>query len=66
MAMRCWHRFRIPAVSAEPVALIPQCEECSKVWLPTGGDRWQAHWIDDGPEEKLVHCADCAEREFGD
>ena len=52
-------------MSAEPVALIPQGEECHKVWLPTDGDRWQAHWIDDGHEEKLVlHCAECAGREF--
>jgi hypothetical protein len=55
-------------VSAEQVALIPQCEECRRVWLPVlGRERWQAHWIDDGPEEKLVfYCLDCAEREFGD
>jgi hypothetical protein len=53
-------------VSAEPVALTPQCEECNKVWLPTDEERWQAHWIDDGPDEKLVfYCAECAEREFG-
>jgi hypothetical protein len=27
--------------------------------------RWQAHWIDDGAEEKLVfYCPECAEREF--
>jgi hypothetical protein len=52
-------------VSAEPVALIPQCEECNKVWLPTDGERWEARWIDDGPEEKLVfYCPECAEREF--
>jgi hypothetical protein len=54
-----------PIVSAEPVALIPQCEECNKVWLPTDGERWEARWIDDGPEEKLVfYCPECAEREF--
>lgn len=57
---------RVTTVSAEPVALIPQCEECNKVWLPTEGETWQAHWIDDGPDEKLVfYCWECAEREFG-
>jgi hypothetical protein len=35
------------------------------VWLPADEERWQAHWIDDGPEEKLVfYCPACAEREF--
>jgi hypothetical protein len=30
------------------------------------GERWQAYWIDDGPEERLVfYCETCAEREFG-
>jgi hypothetical protein len=54
-------------VSAEQVALIPQCEECRKVWLLVDQERWQARWIDDGPEEKLIfHCAECADREFGD
>jgi hypothetical protein len=53
-------------VSAEGVAVIPQCEECRKVWLPADEERWQAHWIDDGPEEKrLFYCPDCADPEFG-
>jgi hypothetical protein len=27
---------------------------------------WEAHWIDDGLEEKLVcYCAECAEGELG-
>jgi hypothetical protein len=31
----------------------------------TTGTAWQAHWIDDGPEEKLVfYCPECAEREL--
>jgi hypothetical protein len=26
-----------------------------------------AHWIDDGPEDKLIfYCPECAEREFGE
>jgi hypothetical protein len=41
-------------VSAEQVGVIPLCEECRKVWLPADRERWQAHWIDDGPDEKLV------------
>ena len=36
-------------MSAEYVAVIPQCEECQKVWLTADEERWQAHWIDDGP-----------------
>jgi hypothetical protein len=52
-------------VSAEYVAVIPRCEECRKVWLPAAEERWQAHWIDDRPEEKLVfYCIECAERKF--
>ena len=54
-------------MSAEQVALIPQCDECFAVWMPADDARWQAHWIDDGPDEKLVfYCPGCAEREFGD
>ena len=35
--------------------------------LPADRKPWQAHWIDDGPEEKLVfYCRECAEREFGE
>ena len=56
------------SVERRKVALIPPCEECRPVWLPIPDrERWQAHWIDDGPEEKLVfYCPECAEREFGD
>jgi hypothetical protein len=53
-------------MSAEQVALIPHCEECPGVWMPADEARWQGHWIDDGPEDKLVfYCPECAEREFG-
>jgi hypothetical protein len=42
------------------------CAECLEVWLPDDEERWQAHWIDDGPGDRLVfYCAACAEREFG-
>jgi hypothetical protein len=50
-------------VSAKAVAAIPLCEECRKVWPAHDRERWQAHWIDDGPEEKLLfYCPECAER----
>jgi hypothetical protein len=59
------HAPRLRSVSAEQVAVIPQCEQCRKLWFPGDGDRWQAHWIDDGPEERLLfYCSGCAEREF--
>lgn len=53
---------------AEPVvALIPKCIECGESWLRWDTDRWQAYWIDDGPEDKLLfYCVACAKREFGD
>jgi hypothetical protein len=51
-----------PAVSAEQVALIPQCAECHRVWLPDDGDRWQAYF--DADDELVFYCPECAEREF--
>jgi len=52
-------------VTLKKVALIPPCEECRKLWLPGDDERWQAYWVDDGPEELLLfYCPDCAEREF--
>ena len=53
---------RIAAVSAEQVALIPQCAECFRVWLPDDGDRWQAYF--DTDDELVFYCPECAEREF--
>jgi hypothetical protein len=48
------------------VALTPQCAECNAVRLSTDETRWQAYWIDAGPQEELIfYCARCAEREFG-
>jgi hypothetical protein len=44
-------------MSAESVALIPECGECESRWLPADEDRWSAYLTDDEP--------DCAEREFG-
>jgi RNase P subunit RPR2 len=49
---------------AEPVAVIPQCEECFRVWLPTDAKRWRCYFDD---EDNLVFfCPECAEREFDD
>jgi hypothetical protein len=52
-------------MSAKRVALRPNCVECDGVWLPANEESWQARWIDDLPDERLVfHCPECAEREF--
>jgi hypothetical protein len=45
---------KIQAVRAKRLAVFPQCEECRTLWLPFDPERWQAHWVDDGPDEKLV------------
>jgi hypothetical protein len=50
-------------VSAEQVALIPQCAECGDVWLPVDGDRRKAYF--DTDDQLVFFCPDCAEREFG-
>jgi hypothetical protein len=35
--------------------------------LPDDDERWQAHWIDGGPVEKLIfYCSQCGGREFGE
>jgi hypothetical protein len=36
-------------VSAEGVAVIPQCAECGEVWLPSDQSRWEAYLTDDEP-----------------
>jgi uncharacterized OB-fold protein len=51
-------------MSTEPVALMPQCEECDRVWLPDERDCWRCY-LDD--EDNLVfYWPVCAKREFGD
>jgi hypothetical protein len=55
---------QIAAVSAEYVAVILRCEPCRKVWVPAVRERWQAHWIDEGPEEIVFYCRECSEREL--
>jgi hypothetical protein len=49
-------------VSAEQVALIPQCAECGEVWLPVDEDRWRAYL--DTDDELVFYWRECAEREF--
>jgi hypothetical protein len=49
-------------VSAEPGAVVSQCQECRRVWLPADTDRWQCHL--DTDDELAFYCPDCAEREF--
>jgi hypothetical protein len=54
-------------VSAERVALIPQCEECRKVWLPaegTGG--WPTGSTTALKDRLAFWCSECAEHEFGE
>jgi hypothetical protein len=57
--------LRLPRVSAEAVALIPQCAKRREVWLPADEERWQARLTDDKPAELVFYCPECAEREFG-
>jgi hypothetical protein len=49
-------------MSAEQVALIPQCAECGDIWLPDDGERWRAFL--DTDDELVFYCPECAEREF--
>jgi hypothetical protein len=58
-------RLRLPCVSAESVALIPECGECEAHWLPADEEHWSAYLTDDEPPEVVFYCPDCAEREFG-
>jgi hypothetical protein len=51
-------------MSAEQVAVIPQCAECDEVWLLADHDRWRAYL--DTDNELVFYCPECAEREFGD
>jgi hypothetical protein len=47
------------------VALIPQCAECPRVWVPADRDRWRAYATDD-EGELVFFCPVCAGREFDD
>jgi hypothetical protein len=50
------------SVSAEQVALVPQCTECGEVWLPADEDRWRAYL--DTDHELVFYCPECASGEF--
>jgi hypothetical protein len=43
-------------VSAEQVALIPQCAECGERWLPDDVERWSAYF-DTGDELEPISCS---------
>jgi hypothetical protein len=51
-------------VSAEALALIPQCAECRRVLLPADEDRWRCYLA--GEDEFAFYRPACAEREFGE
>jgi hypothetical protein len=53
-------------VDAQHIALIPECAECERPWMPADPDRWQAYLTDDEPPELAFYCPECAEREFSD
>lgn len=53
-------------MSAERVALVPECAERNARWLPADEDRWQAYLTDDEPPALAFFCPECAEREFAD
>lgn len=52
-------------MSAEQLALTPQCAECEALWLPADEERWRAYLTDDEPAELPFYCPECANREFG-
>jgi hypothetical protein len=51
-------------VPSERIALIPECAECGKPWLPADEERWQAWPTCDEPPELAFFCPKCGEREF--
>lgn len=55
---------RIPRLSAQQVALIPQCAECRGVWPAADDDRWRAYL--DMEDELVFYSPGWAEREFVD
>lgn len=51
-------------MSAERVAVIPECEECGAYWPPDDPERWRLALVDvDG---LVWYCTECYEAEFGD
>ena len=59
-------------MSAERVAIVPECVKCGAVRLPADGERWRLVRVDlyeftsAYGYELAWYCARCAEREFGD
>ena len=54
-------------MSAEQVALIPECAECGKPWLPANAERWSAYRADEPDDDEpllMFFCARSGEREF--
>jgi hypothetical protein len=50
-------------MSAEQVAIIPECVECERPWLPADEERWRAYLTDHEPPQIAFYCPRCAERE---
>jgi hypothetical protein len=42
-------------VSAESVALVPQCAECGAIWLASDARRWMVWWTDDELSELPIY-----------
>ena len=54
-------------MSADQVALIPQCQECQRVWLPSDLDRWHTYGIRSGFDDWVAFWRpEGAVREFGE
>lgn len=51
-------------MSAEQVAVIPQCEECRERWLPDDEERWRGYLHCDG--DVVLFCPECGWHEFGE
>ena len=51
-------------MSAERVAIVPECVECGARWLLDDPERWQLREVD--LDELAWYCPRCAEREVGD
>jgi hypothetical protein len=52
-------------VSAERIALIPQCAACGKCWLSADGERREAYLTCEEPPEVAFYRPERAEQEFG-
>src|SRR3954453_12324016 len=43
------------------VALVPVCQECTSLWLPSDQTRWRAAWVAEPEDEPEIafYCEDC-------